>query len=211
MKISPSLRLGLLSFCVVCGCGPSLRRDLASMPQRQITYDDLCRLQDHFNQREAGGLGPYRSVSEQSTETSETEPDETGRLRQRLVGEGTYVIATRTDRQRFAQLLREEYQRLPRLRMGGSENEVRVTLGWWGSGSMRRTRPDTDIVVVVGEQRVELPPSPCVGEFLFGQRAYAMRRNVLSAERDRAVGALPTVYLHDAGAGDAGAGDAASR
>lgn len=185
-------------------CGPRMRRDLTAVPQRQITYDDLCRLQDHFDQRRAANAPPYRPVQEQSNETSETEPDEFGRMRRVMVGEGTYLVRDRTDRRRLAQLLREEFTRLPPLRMSGPEAEVTLSLAWWQSGTVRRTRPDQDAVLTVDGTRITLPPHPCLGEFLFGDAPYTMRHNVLAAEQDRARGALPQAYLPDAGApGDA--------
>ncbi len=204
----PALRslLAATLAAVTLSCGPRLRRDLASVPQRQITYDDLCGLQAHFDQRRAARAAPYRALSEQSNETSETQPDEFGRMRRVMQGEGTYLVRDRSDRRRLAQLLREEYTRLPALRLTRPETEVTLTLSWWQSGSIRRARPDLDVVLSVDGTQHTLPPSPCLGEFLFGDEAYAMRRNVVAAEQDRSQGRIPRAYIPaDAGDGsDAG-------
>lgn len=202
------LRVAPLALCVTLtlSCGPKVNRDLTEIPQRQITYDDMCHLQSWFDQRAATRHRPYRALQEQSTETERTERDESGQLRHLMLGEGTYEVRDRRSRQRLQQLIREEYRSLPPMRLDGRESRVRVTLGWWGSGTIRRVRPDTDITVRVDDESYTLPPHPCVAEFLFGDEAYAMRRRVLHADSARARGEIPADYL-DAGAeADGGAG-----
>lgn len=191
----------LVALISLVSCGPAVVRDLMEIPQQRVTYDDLCDLQAHFDQRAQGHAAPYRVLNETANETSREEPDERGRMRRVVLGEGTYIVAARTDRRRLRQLLRAEYRRLPRLAVGGEEGELRVRLGWWQSGSIRRVRPDMDIELITADgSTVTLPPHPCVGEFLFGDEPYTMRRNILAAERDRARGELPAAYLHpDAG------------
>lgn len=192
------------ALAAITACGPGVQRNLMEIPQQRITYDDMCHLQDHFDQRAQAGARPFRVINELSNETSREEPDENGRMRRAVLGEGTYVVASRTDRRRLRQLLRDEYRRLPALRMTAEEGEVRVRIGWWQSGTIRRVRPDTDIeVTAVDGTTVTLPPHPCVGEFLFGDEPYAMRRNILEAERARARGEIPAAYRHD----DAGAAE----
>lgn len=188
---------------LAASCGPTVRRDLTAMPQRQITYDDMCRLQAHFDQRAAAHAAPYRVIDEQSLETSRQAEDERGQMRPVVVGEGTYVIRDRTDRLALRRLLRQEYDRLPDLRALGREGEVRLHVHWWRSGTIRRLIPEEEIALLVNGESHELPHNPCVGEFLFGDEAYAMRRNVMSAERARAHGELPREYLPDGGAAPA--------
>jgi hypothetical protein len=192
----------------LCSCGPTAVRDLMEIPQQRVTYDDMCGLQAHFDQRAQVHAPPFRAMNETSNETSREEPDERGRMRRVVLGEGTYVVAARTDRQRLRQLLRAEYQRLPSMHLGGEEGEVRVRLGWWQSGTIRRVRPDAEIEVISTDGSVvTLPPHPCVGEFLFGDEPYAMRRNIMAAESARARGEIPAAYA-DAGAPTADTPDA---
>lgn len=199
-------RLLVPALAALASCGPTVQRNLMEIPQQRITYDDMCRLQDYFDQRAQAGSPAFRVLNEHSNETSNEEPDEHGRMRRVVLGEGTYVIASRTDRRRLRHLLREEYRRLPPMRLNAEEGEVRVRIGWWQSGTIRRVRPDMDVEITgVDGATHTLPPHPCLGEFLFGDEPYAMRRNVMEAERARARGELPAAYLHaDAGA-DAGA------
>jgi hypothetical protein len=196
---SASLRPPVALLCALAlGCGPTIRHTLATNDQRHITYEDLCHLQGWYDQRAASNAPPFRVVDEQSTETTEREPDEHGHLRHVELGEGTYLVASREDRVRFHQLLREEYARLPSLAITAPEANVRVHVSFWKTGTIRRIRPDVEVTVEVGGNRVELPSHPCVGEFLFGEQSYAMRHNVLEAERARARGEIPAAYVGDA-------------
>jgi len=176
------------------GCGPTVRRTLPTSDQRHITYEDLCHLQSWYDQRTLNRAPPFRVVNEQSTETTDRAPDERGRLRHVAFGEGTYLVASQDDRARFDRLLRDEYADLPPLNLVGPETRVRVRVGFWQTGSIRRIRPDVEVRLEVDGATTELPSHPCVGEFLFGAQAYAMRHNVLGAERARARGEIPADY-----------------
>lgn len=189
-----SLPLGLA--LLTLSCGPGIKHnDLLSIEQRRITYDDMCHLQDYFDQRTSGHLPSFRVVNEMSTETSRVEADEHGAMRPLVLGEGTYVIAARSDRVRFRQLLREEYRRVPDMAMTGPEARVQVKVTWWQAGGIRRVRNEGEIEVSVDGREFNFPPHPCVGEFLFGSEAYAMRRRFMESERIRARGGIPTELL----------------
>jgi hypothetical protein len=192
-SIRTSIPLVTLTATVaLASCGPSSRRDLSAVPQRQITFDDMCHLQDYFDQRNATRAHPgFRAVEETSNETSESEPDENGRMRRAVIGEGTYLVTDRRARRRLRQLLDDEFQGVPSLEMMRPGTVVRVHVAWWASGQVRRLRPDRPIVVSTGDRSVELPFNPCVGEFLFGAPVYALRRSFLDAESARARGEIP--------------------
>jgi len=118
---SAPLRPPVALLCVLAlGCGPTIRHTLATSDQRHITYEDLCHLQSWYDHRTASNAPPFRVVDEQSTETAQREPDESGRLRHVELGEGTYLIASREDRLRFNQLLRSEYDNLPSMAITGA-------------------------------------------------------------------------------------------
>ncbi len=173
-------------------CGPSVRRDLGSVQQSAITFDDMCHLQDYFDQRVASHAPALRAFDELSTETTREARDEHGRMRPIVLGEGTYVVSQRSDRLRLHRLLREEYSRVPTdLGLTAVEAQVRVRVNWWQAGGIRRVRNDGPVVITHGEHTATLPPHPCVGEFLFGERAYEMRRCFVEADRARARGEIP--------------------
>ncbi len=186
--------LALSSLLVLtASCGPSVRHDLGSVPQSAITFDDMCHLQDYFDQRVDAHAQPLRVVDEMSTETSRVERDERGQMRPVVNGEGTYLITTRSDRVRFRRLLRDEYRRLPEdMGLTSAEAQVRVRVTWWQAGGIRRVRNDGNVVITRGDETWTLPPQPCVGEFLFGESAYVMRRCFHEADRARARGEIPS-------------------
>jgi hypothetical protein len=194
LTASSALAWGAIGWFAALGasCGPASRRDLSTVfPQRRITFEDMCRLQDYFDQRRAAGAAPFRATDEQSAETQETEADENGRRRRRTVGEGTYLVSDPAARRQLQRLLADEYDRLPALRLTGQDTVVRVHVEWWASGRVRRLRPDRPIELTVGDETVSLPFSACVGEFLFGHEVYAMRRRVLDDDAVRARGEIP--------------------
>jgi hypothetical protein len=182
----------LVAIALAASCGPAVRHDLGSVPQSAITFDDMCHLQEYFDQRVDAHAPPLRVVDEMSTETSREERDERGQMRPVVVGEGTYLVATRFDRVRFRRMLHSEYRRLPDdMSLTADEAQVRVRVTWWQAGGIRRIRNDGNVVISRGERSWTLPPHPCVGEFLFGERAYVMRRCFLEADRVRARGEIP--------------------
>jgi hypothetical protein len=196
----------------VLGCGPSIRHALPTHDQRHITYEDLCHLQVWYDQRAAALAPAFRVMSEQSTETADRAPDENGHLRHVVLGEGTYLVASREDRIRFDRLLHDEYSDLPPLALTAAEGNVNVHVSFWQTGSIRRIRPDVEVTLEFDAHTYQLPSHPCVGEFLFGTQAYAMRHNVISAESARARGEIPAAYVGDAAVpGDAAAVTDASR
>ena len=186
------------------GCGPTIRHTLPTADQRHITYEDLCHLQDWYDQRTAHNIPTFRVIDEQASETAARNPDEDGHRHSAALGEGTYLIASLEDRLRFDRLLRDEYDRVPVLALVAPEARVQVHVAFWQVGTIRRIRPDVDITIAVdgGEPR-SFPSHPCVGEYLFGREAYEMRHNVMSAESARARGEIPAAYAPDAGVADA--------
>lgn len=196
VRCSAAMRRPLLALSALlvltASCGPSVRHDLGSVPQSAITFDDMCHLQDYFDQRVDAHAPPLRVVDEMSTETSRVERDERGQMRPVVNGEGTYLITTRSDRVRFRRLLRDEYRRLPDdMGLTSAEAQVRVRVTWWQAGGIRRVRNDGNVVITRGDDSWTLPPQPCVGEFLFGESAYVMRRCFLEADRARSRGEIP--------------------
>lgn len=206
----PPLALCALAV-LAASCGPAVRHDLGGVPQSAITFDDMCHLQDFFDQRVGAHAAPFRVVDELSTETSRVEADERGQMRPVVLGEGTYLITTRSDRVRFRRLLRDEYRRLPdEMGLTGAEAQVRVRVTWWQAGGIQRIRNDGNVVITRGDETWTLPPHPCVGEFLFGERAYVMRRCFLEADRARTRGEIPAECSLSTSEGDAStASDAA--
>jgi hypothetical protein len=179
------------------GCGPASRRDLSTIPQRQISFDDECNLQAYFDQR--------------NNTTEVAVPDDNGEVRARRVevGSGEYEVSDRPARRRLQQLIDEQYVRAPDVGISQRGAHIRVKVRWWLSGSVRRLMPTDNVEIVGPRGTATLPFNPCVGEFLFGAEVYAMRRRFIDDTNARAGGRttpseLRVLQGETSDAGDAG-------
>jgi hypothetical protein len=67
-----------------------------------------------------------------------------------------------------------------------------VHVRWWDAGPIKRLRPDDEVIVETPAGDAELPPDPCVSDFLFGDKVYAMRARFLKNEVDLETGKYET-------------------
>jgi hypothetical protein len=192
MRVSPPRWLvSAVVSAAFLSCGPASRRDLSRVPQRQISFDDQCRLQAYFDQRNASGARPFRVIEETQNSSEMTLPDElTGEDRTRRVelGVGLYQLSDRPARRRLQLMLEEEFSGVPDLGLLRRDARVRIHAHWWVSGSVRRLLPERGIEITGPAGTATLPFNPCVGEFLFGAEVYAMRRTFLDDANARAAG-----------------------
>lgn len=176
--VGPFVLCTLVGLGVSVGCGASSKRDM-NMPPKEVTYADACNLQEYFDQRANAGLAAPKAIDE----TQAT--NEKGQA----VGEGTYELRDPLARRRFGRMLREEYSGVEAKfvhSVEGTDGKVTVHVRWWDAGPIRRVRPTDDIVVDSPMGVVEIPPNICVGDFLFGDKVYAMRARFLRNEVDLA-------------------------
>ena len=183
----PALVLASLLAASVASCGARSKRDM-SVPSREVTYADACNLQSYFDERASAGLTSPQAADEMLATNSKSQ----------TIGEGTYLLKDPMARQRFARLLRDEYDGLDRKlvqAVGSSEGRVSVHVRWWDSGPIRRLRPDDEVLVQTAAGALELPPNPCISDFLFGDKVYAMRarylRNEVDLATDKPLGGAP--------------------
>ncbi|MBL8678047.1 MAG: hypothetical protein JNK05_02730 [Myxococcales bacterium] len=172
------------------GCGPASRRDLSTIPQRQISFDDECNLQAYFDQRNNSGARPFRVLDETQNTTEVAVPDDNGEVRARRVevGSGEYEVSDRPARRRLQQLIDEQYVRVPDVGISQRGAHIRLKVRWWLSNSVRRLMPTDNVEIVGPRGTATLPFNPCVGEFLFGAEVYAMRRRFIDDTNARASG-----------------------
>lgn len=149
-----------------------------------MTFDDLCKLQEYFDERRTNMLAAPKPLDEvQSTS-----------VKGLTIGEGTYRLDDALVRKRFARLLREEYNGVdPKIvqAVASSEGNVTVRVRWWDAGKVRRLRVEDDIVLTTTLGIVELPANMCVSDLLFGDQIYEMRARYLRNEVDMATGKTP--------------------
>lgn len=177
----------------VASCGPASKRDLSQVPQRQISFDDQCRLQAYFDQRNNSPARAFRVIDETQSAIEMTVEDDDGRQRTRTVevGTGEYEISDRPARRRLQQLIDEEYDRVPDLGLMQRGAHVRVRVRYWLSNSVRRLVPASLVTITGPSGSASIPFNPCVGEFLFGSEVYRMRRRFIDDANARAVGRIP--------------------
>ena len=170
--------ISIATSAILPACGISSKRDM-SVPPKELTFADACGLQEYFDQRATAGLTAPQAADEMLA------TNEKGQT----VGEGTYVLKDPLARRRFGRLLREEYGGIESKIIHGVEGvdgRVTVHLRWWDAGPVKRARPDGEIYVDTPNGKEELPPNPCVSDFLFGDKLYAMRARYLRNEVDLA-------------------------
>jgi hypothetical protein len=202
-----SARFGLVLSAVIGGCGPASKRDLSRVPQRQISFDDQCRLQPYFDQRNASAARPFRVIDETQSTLELTLEDDDGQPRTRTieVGSGEYELSDRPARRRLQQLVDEEYNNVPDLGLMQRGAHVRVRVRYWVSSTIRRLIPSDTITITGPRATATLPFNPCVGEFLFGAQVYAMRRRFIDDSNARATGRVAPSEVQALAAIDAGA------
>lgn len=188
-----SALFGSVVAAAVASCGPASKRDLSQVPQRQISFDDQCRLQAYFDQRNNSPARAFRVIDETQSAVEMTVEDDDGRQRTRTVevGTGEYEITDRPARRRLQQLIDEEYDRVADLGLMQRGAHVRVRVRYWLSNSVRRLVPENTITITGPLASATIPFNPCVGEFLFGNDVYRMRRRFLDDANARAVGRIP--------------------
>lgn len=146
-----------------------------------MTFDDLCGLQEYFDERRTNMLAPPKALDE-TVATND---------KGLTMGEGTYRLSDAVARTRFARLLRDEYSGVdPKIikAVAASEGDVTVHVKWWDSGKIRRLRTENDVVLKTSVAEVELPANMCVSDLLFGDQIYEMRARYLRNEVDMATG-----------------------
>lgn len=209
--------IGLATTAAIASCGPASKRDLSQVPQRQISFDDQCRLQAYFDQRNNSPARAFRVIDETQSAIDMTVEEDDGRERRRSVevGSGEYEITDRPARRRLQQLIDDEYNNVPDLGLMQRGAHVRVRVRYWVSSSVRRLVPANMITITGPLATVSIPFNPCVGEFLFGSQVYAMRRRFIDDANARAAGRVPPSVVQtidserrEAGAEDASVSDA---
>ena len=181
LRVRSYALVAALALCAACG--PSSRRSVRD-PAPQMTFDDLCGLQEYFDERRANTLAAPKPLDEVMTTNDKGV----------TMGEGTYRLADALVRKRFARLLREEYSGVDAKivkAVASSEGDVSVRVRWWDTGKIRRLRIDGDVILTTTAGTLELPANMCVSDLLFGDQIYEMRARYLRNEVDMATAKTP--------------------
>ncbi|HVX94959.1 MAG TPA: hypothetical protein VHK47_08615 [Polyangia bacterium] len=185
-------------FVLVAGagaCGVALKRDLSTIPQGQVGFDDLCGVQPYFDAIEAG-------TGTEPTVTSEIESEGTAESTRgpKTVRSGRTQFLFETDFQldEVFRVLDENWRRLP----PGLDTTPAIELEvyWTERAGVKRVVADRDATLFFDGRSYPLPYNVCLSELLFGRALYAQRT---VARGLRPTATKPLDLALDAGAPDA--------
>jgi hypothetical protein len=160
--------LSVVSAPVVVGsCAPLIKRDLSTIPQGQIGFDDMCGLQDYFDGLEAKVSREPVVVSSLDLEGGDGKKTMRGG-RARLLFEGNYLVKN------GKRVLNENWMRLPEELEKAEKFEVEVR--WAERAGVRRVVTDEDAELIVGNTTASLPYHVCLSEWLYGAPLYKQRQ-----------------------------------
>jgi hypothetical protein len=151
-------------------CAPVVKRDLSQVPPGRVGYDDLCGLQDYFDDLSTKSAMPPTIVT--ATEIEKVRADSPLAGRSRFAFESDYQLAA------VRRVLRDNWRRLPE----GVETAPRIELEveWSARSGLRRVVTNRDADLILGPVRSPLPYQVCLSELLFGEPLYRRRRDVLA-------------------------------
>jgi hypothetical protein len=189
-------RSGLaLAFALgVGGCGATIKRDLSTIPQGQVGFDDLCGVQAYFDAIEAGLQSePVVASSAESEGRQDGKAVHGGRTR--------FVFESDFQLDELARVLNENWRRLP----PGLDTTPRMALEvhWAERAGVPRVVADDDATLTFDGKSHALPYHVCLSELLFGRPLYAQR--LVTRHLQPAVTKSMSIDFTRALAGDAGA------
>jgi hypothetical protein len=162
-----TLGLALSASFAAGGCSPLIKRDLSTIPQGQIGFDDMCGLQDYFDGLEAQVSKEPVIVSSLDLEGGDGVKTLRGG-RARLLFEGTFLL------KHGKRVLNENWSRLPEKL--GEADKFEVEVRWAERAGVRRVVTDEAAELTVAGETVDLPYHVCLSEWLYGAPLYKQRR-----------------------------------
>jgi hypothetical protein len=175
----------LVGAAVLAGCAViKVGRDLSMVPVQQVVYDDMCGLQQYFDEIAGGTIKPPRVV--RTTEFEKTEGKRAGG------GKTTFAFETHDQIATLRRVLQQNWKKVPPELLAADRVEIEVH--WAERASVRRAVTDDVASISDGKESWDMKYQVCLSELLFGAPLYATRRDML--------GLPPIASLPDAGAPD---------
>jgi hypothetical protein len=199
-KPRPGLFLlaGISSLAAVA-CGIAIRRDLSTIPQGQIGFDDMCGLQEYFDGLEAKVTKEPAVASSIDLEGGDGRKTVRGG-KARFIFEGSYIL------KHAKRVLRENWRRLPEEFESAEKFEIEVR--WAEKAGVRRVVTDQPAELFIGRESYELPYHVCISELIYGAPLYRQRRIMWGLPDPTPKEATTASSGADAGASEGGAADA---
>jgi hypothetical protein len=198
--------LAVVSALVAVACGIAIKRDLSTIPQGQIGFDDMCGLQDYFDALEAKVAKEPVVVTSLDLEGGDGQKTVRGG-KARLLFQGNFLL------KHGRRVLEENWRRLPEELATAEKFELEVR--WAEKAAVKRVVTDQDAELFIGNDSWPLPYHVCLSELLYGAPLYKQRRTLwglpsLTPVEDAAAppdAAVAPATPAAAGPTDAGAGD----
>jgi hypothetical protein len=170
---------------VLAGCAAiKVGRDLSTVPVQQVVYDDMCGLQQYFDEIAGATIKPPRVV--RTTEFEKTEGRRAGG------GKTTFAFETHDQLATLRRVLEQNWKDLPPELLAAEQVEIEVH--WAERAAVRRAVTEETATITAGKKSWNLRYQVCLSELLFGAPLYATRRDML--------GLPPIARMPDAGAPD---------
>ena len=163
----PLFLLAVVSASAALACGIAVKRDLSTIPQGQVGFDDMCGLQDYFDSLEAKVAKEPMVANAIEIEGGEGLHTIRGG-RARLVFEGTFLVKN------GRRILQENWRRLPEPLATTDRFEIEVR--WAERAGVRRVVTDEDAELFIGNDSWALPYQACLSDWLYGEPLYKQRR-----------------------------------
>jgi hypothetical protein len=198
----PASRLflvGVVSSFTALACGIAIKRDLSTVNQGQVGYDDMCNLQDYFDSLEAGEAKEPTIASSLDLEGGDGRRASRGG-QERIVFEGDFLVGT------ARRVLQENWRRLPPEL--ATADRIEFEARWAERAGVKRLLTNEDAAMILGGRSYAIPYHVCLSELLFGAPLYKQRQEALGLPDPRT--RRPLDLALDAAAPDAEAADAAS-
>jgi hypothetical protein len=164
------LFLSAVAFALTAvACGIAIKRDLSTIPQGQVGFDDMCSLQDYFDSLEAGVTKEPVVVTSLDLEGGDGIKTVRGG-RARLVFEGEFLL------KHLKRVLEDNWRRLPESLADAKKVEIEVR--WAEKAGVKRVLTDQDAELFVGGESYSLPYHVCLSELLYGAPLYKQRQSL---------------------------------
>jgi hypothetical protein len=197
----PASRLflvGVVSSVSALACGIAVKRDLSTVNQGQVGYDDMCNLQEYFDSIEAGTAKEPVTASSIDLEGGGDGQRKARGGQVRLVFEGDFLVAN------ARRVLEDNFRRLPK--EVGDADKIELEAKWAERAGVKRLVTNEDATLIVGDRNFDLPYHVCLSELLFGAPLYRQRQVELGLPDPKSK--KPLDLALDAGAPDAEAANA---
>lgn len=160
---------------VLCGavgllaCQVGVKRDLSKSTPNQVLADDTCGLQDYFDEISAKAVDPPVLVHTQEIENVAKD--------QVMGGTSTYAMGPGHSRATFLRLLDENWKPLPP--HVAKADRLELDVRWAEKASSRWVVTDEKWTLRADGQPLDMAFHPCLTSFLFGEKLYSLRREML--------------------------------